>query len=101
MSLKKKYLASKPECKVTFKLPRSVTESFKQVNIVGDFNGWDPQAHPLTKLKTGDFSITIGLKSGREFQFRYLADKTEWLNDDQPDRLVTNEFQGQNSVVAI
>jgi 1,4-alpha-glucan branching enzyme len=101
MGIKKKYSTSKTECKVTFKVPKNLAGSFKKINLVGDFNSWNQKAQTMTKLKSGDFSITIDLESGREYQFRYLADKTEWLNDDSPDRLVTNEFQGQNSVVAV
>ena len=101
MSLKKKYLESKPECKVTFKLAKNVTNSFKEVSLVGDFNSWDQKAHPMKKLKSGEFSLTINLKKGNDYQFKYLANKKEWLNDEEADQLVTNEFQGQNSVVTI
>lgn len=101
MSLKKKYLASKPECKVTFKLTKELANSFEEVNLVGDFNSWDQQANPMKKLKSGDFTVTINLQKGNDYQFKYLANKNEWLNDEEADQLVTNEFQGQNSVVTI
>lgn len=101
MSLKKKYLASKPECKVTFKLSNGKASAYKEVSLVGDFNNWDKEKHPMKKLKSGDFSITISLEKGNNYQFRYLADKTEWLNDSEADRLVTNEFQGKNCLVTI
>jgi 1,4-alpha-glucan branching enzyme len=101
MSLKKKYLASKPECKVTFKLDKDVAGDYKEVTLVGDFNNWDQSKHQMKKLKSGDFSITINLENGNDYQFKYLANKTEWLNDDEADQLVVNEFQGHNSVVTV
>ena len=57
MSLKKKYLASKPECKVTFKLAKDGANTYNEVSLVGDFNNWDQGKHPMKKLKSGDFTI--------------------------------------------
>ena len=101
MSLKKKYLASKPECKVTFKLEKNGANDFNEVSLVGDFNNWDQSAHPMKKLKSGDFSVTLNLEKGKDYQFKYLANKTEWLNETEADSQVANEFQGQNSLVTI
>jgi 1,4-alpha-glucan branching enzyme len=100
MSLKKKYLASKPECKVTFKLDKDVAKGYNEVNLVGEFNGWDEKKHPMKKLKSGDFSITINLGKDAVYQFKYLADKKDWINDSEAE-LVVNDFQGQNSVVSV
>lgn len=100
MSIKKKYLASKPECKVTFKLSKDAG-SFNEVSLVGDFNKWDPKANTMKKLKSGDFTVTLNLQKGSDYQFKYLADAKEWLNDSESDKLVANEFQGENSVVTV
>ena len=101
MSIKKKYLASKPECKVTFKLSKDIAGSYNEVSLVGSFNDWDPKATTMKKLKAGDFTVTINLEKDKDYEFKYLADSKAWLNDEDADKLVANEFQGENSVVSV
>ena len=102
MSLKKKYLKSKPVCKVSFSLPKDAAKLAKKVAIVGDFNEWDEKAHFMKKLKNGSFSSTIDLDAGKEYQFRYLIDGKEWENDWVADSYVTNTYAGEeNSVVSV
>ena len=102
MSLKKRYLKSKPVCKVTFELPRKAAPAAESVGLAGDFNGWDPQVTPLTRKKSGDFNVTLELESGREYQFRYVIDGQTWENDWQADRYAPSEIPGvENSVVAV
>ena len=102
MSLKKRYLKSKPVCKVTFELPRKAAPVAESVGLAGDFNGWDPQVTPLTRKKSGDFNVTLELASGREYQFRYVIDGQTWENDWQADRYAPSEIPGvENSVVAV
>lgn len=102
MSLKKKYLKSKPICKVSFSLPKDAVKSAKKVAIVGDFNQWDEKAHPMKKLKNGSFTSTIDLEAGKEYQFRYLIDGEQWENDWVADAYVPNAFgDDENSVVAV
>ena len=102
MSLKKRYLKSKPVCKVTFELPRKAAPGAASVGLAGDFNGWDPQVTPLTRKKSGDFNVTLELASGREYQFRYVIDGQTWENDWQADRYAPSEIPGvENSVVAV
>lgn len=102
MSLKKKYLKSKPVCKVSFSLPKDAAQSAKKVAIVGDFNEWNESANFMKKLKNGSFSSTIDLASGKEYQFRYLIDGKVWENDWVADGYATNAYAGEeNSVVAV
>ena len=96
--LKKQVLKSKPICKVTFTLPETIKA--ESAYLVGDFNGWDEKATPLKPLKNGHFSVTLELEKGREYQFRYLVNNTEWHNDWHADKYVPNPFSGDNSVVA-
>jgi 1,4-alpha-glucan branching enzyme len=69
------------------------------VTIVGDFNNWDKEATPMKKLKNGDFTITLGLASGREYRFRYLIDGKIWENDWCADKYVKNPYGAEDSVV--
>lgn len=102
MSLKKKYLKSKPVCKVSFILPKDAVKTAKKVAIVGDFNSWDEKAHLMKKLKNGSFTSTIDLESGKDYQFRYLIDGKKWENDWVADDYVPNAYAGvENSVVSV
>ena len=95
--LKKQYLKTKNVCKVTFSLPAAVQG--ETVFLVGDFNNWDEKATPMKRQKDGSFTTVIELEKGREYQFRYLVNGTEWHNDWEADRYVPNPFSGDNSVV--
>ena len=99
MSIRKRYLKSKPFCTVTFSLPKTGAESASAVHLVGDFNGWDKTANPMTRQKSGTFAASLSLERGREYQFRYLLDQQHWENDWQADKYLRNEFGGDNSVV--
>ena len=102
MSIKKQYLKDKSVCKVTFSLPKKAAASAKTVHLVGEFNNWDEKATPMKKLKNGSFSITLKLDTGREYQFRYLIDGTEWENDWNANKYVPTQFgDSENSVVVV
>ena len=45
--------------------------------------------------------LTLELQSGKEYQFRYLVNGTDWYNDWDADRYVPNPFGGDNSVVVL
>lgn len=98
--MKKRFLKSKPVCKVTFELPAQAANTAKQVALVGDFNGWDPQATTLKRLKGGAYSVMLDLPCDREFQFRYLIDGERWENDWEADKYVLAPAgDSENSVV--
>jgi 1,4-alpha-glucan branching enzyme len=96
--LKKQFLKTKNICKVTF--TTSTEMKAETVHLVGDFNGWDESATEMSKLKDGRFNLTLELEKGKEFQFRYLVNRTEWHNDWEADKYVPNPFSGDNSVVS-
>ena len=101
MSLKKQFDEKNPVCKVTFKLDKEAVNSANQVNLAGDFNNWDINNLPMKKYKNGGFSVSVELKKGMEYEFRYVIDGTEWLNEPEADRYVPNVFHSDNSVIRI
>ncbi|MDJ0783618.1 MAG: isoamylase early set domain-containing protein [Desulfosarcinaceae bacterium] len=102
MSLKKRYLKSKPVCKVTFRVPREVAKGAGAISIVGEFNDWQPGVTPMKSLKSGEFTATVDLAAGREYQFRYLIDGDTWENDGNADKYVRTCFgDSDNSVVIV
>lgn len=102
MSLKKQYLKSKPECKVTFRLRAAESNKAASAHLVGDFNAWDTHALPMKKLKNGDFTQTVNLPVGKAYQFRYLLNDSTWENDWQADGYTPSSVGGEdNSVVKL
>jgi 1,4-alpha-glucan branching enzyme len=82
--------------RVTFAMPSTIWAD--SIHIVGDFNGWDERATPLS-LSDGGWMVTLELEAGKSFQYRYLFDDTEWHNDWHADGYAPNNFGGDNSVV--
>lgn len=66
--------------RVTFELP--ATEPEGAVSVVGDFNGWDPYAHPLRKRANGARSAVVTVPAGATVHFRYLAEGGVWFDDE-------------------
>ncbi|HEY4786264.1 MAG TPA: isoamylase early set domain-containing protein [Bacteroidales bacterium] len=101
MSLKKQYSKTKPVCKVTFALAKDIVASATKVNVTGDFNNWDIESTPMKKAKSGEFTASVELEKGREYQFKYVIDGKEWINETEADKFVPNEFKSENSVVIV
>ncbi|MBC7919621.1 MAG: isoamylase early set domain-containing protein [Ferruginibacter sp.] len=100
--IKKKTAKGKTVCKVTFEFPPAAAEGAKQVQVLGDFNNWDPSnALELKASKNGGFSASIDLESGREYAFRYLVDGVRWENDWEADKYVSTDLGIENSVVVL
>ena len=83
--------------RVTFTLPNSTWAD--AIYLVGDFNGWDHRSHPFQRERGGQWTITVQLELGHAYQFRYLRDGTEWMNDQQADAFVSNTYGSDNFVI--
>lgn len=83
--------------KVTFALP--LDEVDQPVSVVGEFNDWDPLAHPLKKRSNGTRSVTVPLPEGRSFRFKYLTDDGRWLCEPDADATVGNDYAGEDSLI--
>ncbi|HMB89421.1 MAG TPA: isoamylase early set domain-containing protein [Rhodothermales bacterium] len=86
--------------KIRFQLPAEHAQ--QSVAIVGNFNDWD-ETKDLMKLskKDGTWSRTLTLEPGREVQFRYLIDGSQWYNDEDADRYLANAFGTENAVLVL
>ena len=92
---------SRDSFKVTFRLPGTVAPEAMNVNVVGEFNGWDLNANPMKKLKSGDFTTTLELAPGREYRFRYLIDQSRWENDWSADKYERGPYGSDDSVIIL
>jgi 1,4-alpha-glucan branching enzyme len=93
------YTKTKRKCRVTFKY--SNQEHAGSAVLAGEFNSWSTTDTPMKKLKDGSFSVTISLKAGCSYAFRYVLDDNIWVNDPAADEYVANEHGESNSVVIL
>ena len=86
--------------RVTFELPAEVASD--SVAVVGDFNEWNPEKHPMTfNKKKGVWTKAISLKPGSQHEFRYIVDGTNWRNDEAADWYTANPYFCENGVIAL
>jgi 1,4-alpha-glucan branching enzyme len=95
MAISKKFLKSKPVCKVTFELEGVEAET---VVAVGDFNNWNTAATPLKKFKNGKFKTTVDLAVDESYEFKYVADGV-YFNDEQADAFKWNDYASSDNGV--
>ncbi len=102
MSIKKQYLKSKPVCKVTFRLNKKSVGKAQKACVAAEFNGWRVDKTPMKALKNGDFTVTVALDKGHEYQYRYVVDGKHWITDDEADKYVQAGIANtQNGVVVV
>ena len=65
--------------RVTFTLPADEPDG--AVSVVGNFNDWDPFAHPLRRRANSTRSAAVTVQAGATLHFRYLAEGGVWFDD--------------------
>lgn len=96
---KKEYTKTGRSCRVTFELPAEVNA--KSACLCGDFNDWDQASHPMKRRKDGSFTLTISLKPGRQYRYRFLLDGERWENDWEAESYVPNYIGSEDSLMTI
>ena len=80
--------------RVTFALP--VDEPDGAVSVVGDFNDWNPHAHPLKKRANQTRSAAVTVPSGSTLHFRYLGEGGIWFDDE-----TVSVQHGQDAMITV
>ena len=101
MAVKKQYYKTRPYCKVTFRLSKKMAGNAHKVAIAGDFNEWQSAQTPMKALKSGDFTASLQLTKGREYQYRFVLDDREWITDESADKQVFCEFANAHNAVVV
>lgn len=70
-----------------------------KVFLVGSFNGWDPAARRMVKVRDGSFRAKLDLAPG-EYQYKFVVDG-EWLHDPTAAAHAANEHGTLNSVAHV
>jgi 1,4-alpha-glucan branching enzyme len=94
--LQKKPLAGK-KVEVTFRMPP--LDEVVELNLCGDFNGWQVKGVPLNQESDGTWVATLVLEAGKSYRFRYYDNQGRWHNDWEADAYVPNEFGTEDSVL--
>ncbi len=71
----------------------------KHVCVAGSFNGWKPEATPLTPAADGHWSGDLTVRPGRH-EYLFVVDG-QWLPDPNAKETVSNPFGGHNSVLIV
>lgn len=96
----KEYTSTGRSCRVTFTIPAN--DEIGQASVLGEFNDWDAEKGRMPRKKdSGNYELTVSLKPGNCYRFRYLIDEENWGNDPDADDQVVNEFGTQDSVVTV
>jgi 1,4-alpha-glucan branching enzyme len=96
----KAYSKTGKNCRVTFRVPAKEL-SAETVSVLGDFNEWNPETHPLQLRKNGTFSTTVSLDGGKDYRFRYLVDGDRWANEEDVENLVPNGLGSADNVLGL
>ena len=64
---------------MTFRFPSVLTPGAQRVSLLGPFNNWTPNVHPLTSKGNGWWIATIHLPPGR-VAYCFEVDGTTWLD---------------------
>ena len=91
----------KKNSKVTFILDKGDFSEFDDIRVMGDFNGWHYEKGLIMELKKNQFKASISLKSGQNYEFRYILNGRHWFNDPQADGLVESPFYGISNTLLV
>jgi 1,4-alpha-glucan branching enzyme len=83
---------------VSFRLPAE--SGAEKAWVVGEFNNWSTDSHPMTKQRDGSLQAVIRLAPGT-YRFRYYLGDGRWENAWDADTYAENEFGGSDSVVVV
>jgi 1,4-alpha-glucan branching enzyme len=76
-----------------------VNPTAQKVCVAGSFNGWKPEAMPLTRAGNGQWVGDVNVKPGRH-EYLFVVDG-QWLPDPKATETVPNPFGGRNSVLVV
>jgi 1,4-alpha-glucan branching enzyme len=95
--IRKRPSTNKGKVIVTFEISGTIWA--ERINLVGDFNNWDPESLPFRYNRQENWQIEIELDAGREYRFRYLFDGDQWRDDWHADKCIANPQGGYHSIL--
>jgi 1,4-alpha-glucan branching enzyme len=74
-----------------------VVPEAQNVFLVGDFNGWNIESHPLKKDSKETWKISINLVPGR-YEYRFIVDG-QWEEDPNCTTFIPNSYGSENCIL--
>ncbi len=71
----------------------------KEVFLVGDFNNWSPEKHPMQRDESGMWNKRVMLSPG-DHEYKFLVDG-QWKEDPRNNQRCPNCFGSYNSIVSL
>jgi len=99
--IKKQYSKKSPVCKLSFSLTTKQVGENADVRVVGQFNDWNWTNGLVLKAKKTVYTGSLELATGNAYEFRYLVNGQEWLNDEAADSYVATPYFSHNSVAVL
>ncbi len=75
-------------------------QNAETVEILGLNSDWE-NSIVMSKKKDGTFSSDVALPKNIQHEFKYLVNKTEWINEPEADAQHPDSFGGNNSVIIL
>jgi len=102
MSLIKSFVKSRNAYKVTFMVPQNSYLEGREIRLLGEFNNWNWDNAPSLKQSNGSYKVVVELSAGQSYQYRYLVDQSEWINDNIADSYTPSPYANvDNCVVSL
>jgi len=73
--------------------------SAKQVNLIGDFNNWNPYSLPMKKDKSGYWEIEVDIPPGL-YAYQFIVDGT-YIKDPLGQSMMVDRFDDEMSLLEI
>ena len=70
-----------------------------EVAVAGDFNGWSPKTHLLSRSEGGWWDLTLTVPPG-SYQYAYVMDG-EWVTPPQAAETLDDGFGGRNGLFLV
>ncbi|HEY9515780.1 MAG TPA: isoamylase early set domain-containing protein [Gemmatimonadaceae bacterium] len=78
-----------------------VAPSASRVSLVGDFNGWDDRATPLSEASSrGVWAVEVPLEPGRH-AYAFVVNDSAWVADPAAARAPGDDFGSPSSVIVV
>lgn len=98
--IKKSFVKSKKQYKVTFEVPVEQLGKGRDVRVLGNFNGWSWDKGLAMTNGKGTYKADVTLAAG-EYQFRYLVDNQEWKNDWEAQGYTSSGYNSDNCLFTL
>lgn len=98
--IKKSYVKTKKQYKVTFELPTEQIGKGRDVRVLANFNNWSWDAGLAMTNGKSTYKATAELPAGH-YQFRYLIDGWDWKNDDTAEAYTDSGYGTLNCCFAL